>query len=159
MNLKEGNMDKKIAILVRAGLPFRKPVFYGVERARETGAKLVLIGVVPDLDTSRMVALSIHEFGSYDVISGRLEHETREFLERVVQFCLDNGITVETRIEKGGIEEIVTQVVKDRSVKLVVVPTPKTAEHHSEFLDAITHFAHELIDNELRCPVVSVLAT
>jgi hypothetical protein len=86
-----------------------------------------------------------------ECISGRLEYETEEFLERVVPFCLDNGITVETRSERGGIEGTV-EVIKDRGVKPVVVPTPTTSEYHSEVLDAITHFAHEVIDNELRCP-------
>jgi nucleotide-binding universal stress UspA family protein len=157
--LKEGGMNKKIAILVRAGLPYRKTVLYGFERAREIGAKLLLVGVIPELDASRRVALAMHELSSYEQISRRIEQETREFLERVVQFCLDSGVTVETQIERGGIEGVVKEVVKDRNIRLVIVPSPTNKEHHPEFLEAIRHFAHDMIENELRCPVVSVLAT
>ena len=155
--LKESKMDKKIAVLVRAGLPYKKTILYGFERAREIGAKLLLVGVVPDLDASRRVTVALLELSPYRNISSRLEYETDEFLERVVQFCLDNGIAVETQIEKGGIQRVITQVVKDRNIKLVIVPTPTKPEHHSEFLDAVKHFAHDIVENELKCPVVSVL--
>lgn len=152
-------MNKKIAILVRAGLPYRRTILYGFERAREIGAKLLLVGVVPDFDASRRVAMAIHEFGPYETISRKIEDETVEFIDRVIQFCLDNGIAVETKMEKGGIEGVIKQVVKDRNIKLVIVPTPSKTEHHSEFLDAIKHFTHDLVENELKCPVVSILAT
>lgn len=152
-------MEKKIAILVRTGLPYRRTILYGVERAREIGAKLLLVGVIPELDNSRMIALALHEFSPYETISRRIEDETGDFLERVIQFCLDNGIAVETQMEKGGLESVVKQVVKDKNIKLVIVPTPTKKEHHSEFLDAIKHFAHDIVENELKCPVVSVLAT
>lgn len=152
-------MDKKIAVLVRAGQPYKKTISYGFERAREMGAKLLLVGVVPELDASRRVGLAIHEFGPYENVACSLENEASEFLERAVQYCLDNGIIVETLMENGGIEGAVNQVVKDKNVKLVVVPTPTKREHHSEFLEAMKHFAQDVMDFERRCPVVLVLAT
>lgn len=152
-------MEKKIAILVRTGRPYRRTILYGVERAREMGAKILLVGVIPELDVSRRVGLAIHEYGPYEIISRKIEDETGEFLERVIQFCLDNGIAVETQMEKGGMEGVVKQLVKDKNIRLVIVPTPAKSEHHSEFLDTIKHFAHDIVENELKCPVVSVLAT
>lgn len=157
MPFKESKMDKKIAVLVRSGLPYKKTILYGLERAREIGAKLLLVGVVPDLDATRRVTVALLEINPYENISSRLEYETDEFLERVVQFCLDSGITVETQIEKGGLKGVITQIVKNNNIKLVIVPTPTKTEHHSEFLDAVKHFAHDLVENELKCPVVSIL--
>lgn len=150
-------MDKKIVVLIRAGLPYKKTILYGYERAKEIGAKLMLIGVIPSLDAPRRVALSMFEFGSYDVISKNLEREAGEYLDRAVQFCLDRGVVVETRVENGGLQGVIKQATDDKNTKLVIIPTPTKQEHHSEFLEAIKHFAHDILEPEIRCPVVSVL--
>lgn len=150
-------MEKKIVVLVRAGLPYKKTILYGFERSKEIGAKLLLIGVIPELDMSRRVAFSMFEFGSYDAISKNLERETGEYLDRAVQFCLDRGVVVETRVEFGGLQGVIKKSTEDRYTKLVIVPTPVRQEHHSEFLEAIKHFAHDILEHEIRCPVVSVL--
>jgi|MudIll2142460700_1097286.scaffolds.fasta_scaffold823314_1 nucleotide-binding universal stress UspA family protein len=152
-------MDKKIVVLIRAGVPYKNTISYGRQRAREAGAKLLLVGVVPDLNLSRRTAFASFEIGPYSTISKKMEEETSLYLDRAVQFCLDNAITVETQTETGGIESSVKKFAKDPNVKLVVVPTPSKKEHHSEFLDAIKHFAHDVLDYELCCPVVTVLAT
>lgn len=151
-------MDKKIAVLIRAGLPYTKTIKYGNEKAREIGAKILLVGVIPDLDASRRVALSLYEFSSYDNFSKKLEREAVDYLERAIQFCLDNGITAEVSLEAGGLEKAIKKTSKDKDTKLVVVPSPVKEEHHHEFLSAIKHFAHDMLDHEVRCPVVSVLA-
>jgi hypothetical protein len=153
-------MDKKIVVLVRAGLPYRNTILYGKQRAREANAKLLLVGVIPDMDSSsRRFSFATYELASYETITRKLEEETSDYLERAVQFCLDNCITVETAVASGGLQGAVSKYSKDEYAMLVVVPTPTKREHHSEFLDAIKHFTHDMIDYKLRCPVVSVLAT
>ena len=152
-------MDKKIVVLIRAGLPFKNTIIYGRQRARETGSKLLLVGVIPDMGLSRKLAFATYEIGPYENIAGRMKQETSEYLERAVQFCLDNGATVETATESGGLEGVVKRYAKDPGVRLVIVPSPTRREHHSEFLDTIRHFTQEIIDYNICCPVVSVLAT
>ncbi|MDP2158332.1 MAG: hypothetical protein Q8K68_11555 [Nitrospirota bacterium] len=96
-------MDKKIVVLVRAGLPYRNTILYGKQRAREANAKLLLVGVVPDMDSSsRRFSFAAYEIAPYETITRKLEEETSDYLERAVQFCLDNGITVETAFASGG---------------------------------------------------------
>lgn len=151
-------MDKKIAILIRAGQPYSKTIKYGYEKAREIGAKILLVGVIPDLNASRRFALSLYEFSSYDTFYKRLESETVDYLERAIQYCLDKGITVEVSVEAGGLENVIKKTSKDKDTKLVIVPSPVKEEHHHEFLSAIKHFAHDILDQEPGCPVVSVLA-
>ncbi|MBI4684940.1 MAG: hypothetical protein HY755_07050, partial [Nitrospirae bacterium] len=92
-------MNKKIVVLIRTGLPYKNTIIYGRQRAREAGANLLLVGVIPAMDSSRRVAFATYEFSSYENIAKKLEEETSVYLERAVQFCLDNAITVETRIE------------------------------------------------------------
>ncbi len=151
-------MEKKIVILIHPGLPYRKTIRYGSERAREMGAKLLLLSVIPEFE-SHTTAVALYEFGPYGAVSKKFEEDITGFLERAVQFCLDNGITADTRVERGDIEEAIKQVVRDRNVRLVVVPTPTKEVHHAAFIETIRQFAHNMLDHELRCPVVSVLAT
>jgi hypothetical protein len=44
----------------------------------------------------------------------------------------------------------------DVDIKLIVMPTDKEG-HHSPFLHAISQFAHDMLDYEPNCPVVSVV--
>ncbi len=152
-------MEKRIIVLVHPGLPYRKTIRFGSERAREMGAKLSLLTVIPEFDEFERVALATHEFAPYETVSTNIEKDIVTFLERAVQFCLDNGITVDTQVERGGIEEVIKQAAKNTSTKLIVVPAPTKHAHHLPFLDAIRQFAHNMLEHELRCPVVSVLAT
>lgn len=153
-------MARKVVVLVQPGLPYRKTILYGSERAREMGAKLLLLGVVPDLDESERVALAMHEFAPYEAVTGKMESEINDFLEKAVQFCLDNGVVADTLLERGRLQEVIREVVRDIGVRLVVVPTPtKRERHHSAFIEAIRQFAHSVMEHELRCPVVSVVAT
>ncbi len=50
------------------------------------------------------------------------------------------------------------RITKDANIKLIVMPTPSRKEHHSPFLHAISQFAHDMLDYDLNCPVVSVVA-
>ena len=152
-------MEKKIVVLIRAGVPYKNTIIYGRQRARETGSKLLLVGVIPTINSPQMVALAACEIGSYSTITKKFEEEAAQYLERAVQFCLDNSLTVETAVQDGGVGGVAKMYSKDTSVRLVVVPTPVKQEHHSEFLDTLKHFTHNIIDHELRCPVVTVLAT
>lgn len=156
---KEDIVDKKIVVLVHPGLPYRKTIKYASARAREIGAKLLLLTVFPEFDESERVALAVHEFASYETVSNNIEKDVVTFLERAVQFCLDNGITADTQVERGSVEEVIRQAAKNTSTKLIVVPAPTTHAHHLAFLDTIRQFAHNMLEHELRCPVVSVLAT
>jgi hypothetical protein len=125
------------------------------------GAKLVLAGIVPALGAGRKIALAAYKMAPYDTLEKMNEMEAAGYLERVVQFCLDNGITAETQIVSGGMETAIRQFGKDTNVKLVVVPTPTKKEHHTEFfdvLDAFKHFTHDVLEPQLFCPVVSVVA-
>jgi len=154
-------MEKKVVVLVRAGVPYKSTIVYGKQRARDMGAKLVLAGIVPALGTGRRTALAAYDIAPYDTLEKLNEIEAARYLDRVVQFCLDNGITAETQIVAGGMETAIRQFGKDRSVKLVVVPTPTKKEHHSEFfdvLDAFKHFTQDVIEPQLCCPVVTVVA-
>lgn len=152
-------MDKKIVVLIRAGVPYKNTISYGRQRAREAGAKLLLVGVIPAMTSSHMVALATCEIGPYETIVKKFEKEAYEYLERAVQFCLDNSLTVESTVQSGGVGGVAKMYSRDTNVKLVVVPTPIKQEHHSEFLDTLKHFTHNILDHELRCPVVTVLAT
>jgi hypothetical protein len=150
---------KKVAVLLRKGLPYKRTILYGYRRARELGAKLLLIGVVPRLDNARMLSMALCEVAPYDALSKQIERESFEFLEWGIQFCLDKGITVESRMEAGGLDVAMKRASEDKEIRLVVIPTPTNDEHHREFLSAIKHFAHDVFDHELRCPIVSVVST
>lgn len=152
-------MDKKIVVLVHPGLPYRKTIKYASERAREIGAKLLLLTVTPEFDESERVALAMHEFAPYETISKNIGNDVNVYFERAVQFCLDNGITADTQVERGSVEEVIKQAAKNTSTKLIVVPAPTNHAHHLAFLDTIRQFAHNMLEHELQCPVVSVLAT
>lgn len=148
---------KRVAVLVRKGLPYKRTILYGHARARELGAKLLLIGVVPRLDGARMMSMALCEVAAYDVVARELEGEASEFLEWAIQFCLDKGITAESRLETGGLDVVMKRASEDRDIGLVLIPTPTNEEHHREFLSAIKSFAQDVIDRELRCPIVSVV--
>ncbi|MBI5057379.1 MAG: universal stress protein [Nitrospirae bacterium] len=152
-------MEKKIVVLVHPGLPYRKTIRYARERARDMGAAILLLSAIPEFDESDKVALAVHEFASYENVSRHMEKDIIGFLERVVQFCLDDGITVDTQVERGSVEDVIKRVVKDINIKLVVVPTPTKEAHHAAFIGTIREFAHNMLEHELKCPVVSVLAT
>lgn len=152
-------MDKRIVVLVHMGLPYRKTIKYASERAREIGAKVTLLSVVTDLDDNDRAALAMHEIAHYDTVRGNMEKDIVAFFEKAVQFCLDNNITVDTRVEHGDIEEVLKRTAKDVYTKLIVVPAPTKHDHHVPFLDTIRQFAHNMLDHDLRCAVVSVLAT
>lgn len=152
-------MDRRIVVLVHAGLPYRKTIKYASERARETGAKLTLLGVIPDLAGQDMVSLAMHEIAPYETLARGVEKDVEAFYEEAVRFCLDNGITVDTRMERGDIEEILRKTARDVYTKLIVVPAPTKHEHHLPFLDTIRQFAHNMLEHDLRCAVVTVLAT
>jgi nucleotide-binding universal stress UspA family protein len=154
-------MDKKVVVLIRAGVPYKNTVMYGRQRAREAGAKLVLAGVVPALGPERRAALAAYDLAPFESIGRRFEEETAAYLDRAVQFCLDNGITTETQTVSGGMDTAIRQFGQDTAVKLVVVPTPTKKEHHSEFFDvleSLKHFTQDVIEPKLCCPVVSVVA-
>ncbi len=151
-------MDKKIVVLIHPGLSYRKPIKYASERAKEIGAKLLLLSVVPEFNESEKIMVAIQEIGPYDKVTDNIEKDIVVFLERAVQYCLDHEITVETMVERGGIEDVIKHVVKDKNIRLVVMPTPTKEAHHSAFIDTIRQFAHNMLEHDLRCPVVSVLA-
>lgn len=154
-------MDKKVVVLIRAGVPYKSTVMYGRQRAREAGAKLVLAGVVPSLGAERRAALAAFDLAPYERIGRNYEDEAAAYLDRAVQFCLDSGITTETQTVHGGMETAIRQFSQDATVKLVVVPTPAKKEHHSEFfdvLDSFRHFTQDVLEPKLCCPVVSVVA-
>lgn len=150
--------NKKVAVLLRKGLPYKRTILYGYRRARDLGAKLLLVGVVPRLDDSRMLSMALCEVAPYEAVSRQFEREAHEFLEWAIQFCLDKGITAESRVEAGGLDVAMKRASQDKEIALVVIPTPTNEEHHREFLGAIKHFAHDVFDHELRCPIVSVVS-
>lgn len=153
-------MQKRIAVLIRAGLPFRSTILYGRERAKETGAKMRLIGVIPKIDHARRVSLAMFESCSYDLLMRKQEEETVAYLERAIQFCLDHGITVESEVVAGGLDNVAREVSRDRDTKLLIIPSPTKDAYHHEFISTLKHFAHDIFDCEPACcPVVSVLAT
>ena len=152
-------MEKRVVVLIHMGLPYRKTIKYANERARALGAKVTLLGIVPEFNHRSRVALAMHESAPHDVLIGRMEREVEAFFEMAIQFSLDLGITVDTRIERGEIEEVLKRTAKDAYTKLIVVPAPTKHDQHMPFLDTIRQFAHNMLDCDLSCPVVSVLAT
>ena len=154
-------MEKKVVVLIRAGVPYKNTVLYGKQRSREAGAKLVLASVVPALGADRRTALAAYDIAPYQSIGRGYEEEAAAYLDRAVQFCLDNGITAETQAVSGGMDTAIQRFRTDKSVKLVVVPTPTKKEHHSEFFDvleSLKHFTQDVLEPSLCCPVVSVVA-
>lgn len=154
-------MDKTVVVLIRAGVPYKSTVIYGKQRAREAGAKLMLVGVVPSLGADRRAALAAYEVAPFASIDRHYAEEASAYLDRAVQFCLDSGITTEKQLVEGGMDTAIRQFRRDESVKLVVVPTPTKKEHHSEFfdvLDSFKHMAQDVLEPKLCCPVVSVVA-
>jgi len=152
-------MDKKIVVLVHPGLPYRKTIKYGCDRAREINAKLTLLAIIPEMNETERMSLAVHEFAPYTTISRNMENEAIEFLDRAVQYCLDSNMTVETLVERGSLEDVIKRTAGNANIKLIVMPTATQKKHHSSFLDAISQFAHNMLDHELRCPVVTVVAT
>lgn len=152
-------MEKKIVVLIQPGLPFRRTIRYAKERAGEIGAKLVLLTISPEFQAVDRMAFASYEIGPYQDIERSLDADVGWFFNRAVQYCRDMGIAVETMMEKGGVEQIIRNVVKDKNVKMVVVPTPTKEIQHEAFIDTLREFAHNMLDQELFCPVVSVLAT
>lgn len=152
-------MDKKIVVLIQPGLPFRRTIRYGYERAGEIGAKLVLLTISPEFEAVDRMALAQYEIGRYEVLEQSIDQEVRGFFDRAVQYCRETGIAAETLFEKGGVEETIRRVVKGGSVKMVVIPTPTKEIQHEAFIDTLREFAHNMLDQDLFCPVVSVLAT
>ena len=151
-------MDKKIVVLVHPGMPYRKTIKYGCVRAREMGAKLTLLAIVSELDGEDQIGMAVHEIAPYATLSRTRENETVDFLERAVQYCLDSNVTVQSRVERGSLEEAIKRIAEEADIKLIVMPTPTRKEHHSSFLHTISQFAHEMLDYDLKCPVVSVVA-
>ena len=152
-------MEKKIVVLIQPGLPFRRTIRYGHERAREIGAKLVLLSICPEFAAVDRMAFAAYEIGPYRDIEQSLYADVSGFFDRAIQYCRDTGIAVETLMEKGGVEQTIRSVVRDGSVKMVVVPTPTKEIQHEAFIDTLRDFAHNMLDQDLFCPVVSVLAT
>ena len=152
-------MDKKIVVLIQPGLPFRRTIRYGNERAREIGAKLILLSISPEFTAVDRMAFASYEIGPYANIEQSLYADVSGFFDKAVQYCRDTGIVVETLMEQGGVEQTIRNVVKDKNVKMVVVPTPTKEIQHEAFIDTLREFAHNMLDQELFCPVVSVLAT
>lgn len=151
--------QRKVAVLVRSGLPYRRTILYAHRRARELGAKLLLLGVVPTLDGTRMLSMALCEVAPHASVAPEIEREASEFLEWAIQFCLDKGITAESRLESGGLAAVMKRASEDKDIELVVIPTPTSEEHHREFLHALKCFAHDVFDYELRCPIVSVVSS
>lgn len=150
--------QRKVAVLLRSGLPYKRTILYAYARARERGAKLLLLGVVPTLDKRRMLSMALCEVARYDSVSSEVHREAAEFLDWAIQFCLDKGITAESRLETGGLDVVMKRASEAKDVELVVIPTPTSEEHHREFLSAFKCFAQDVFDYELRCPIVSVVA-
>jgi nucleotide-binding universal stress UspA family protein len=152
-------MEKKIVVLVHPGLPYRKTIKYGCQRAREINAKLTLLAIIPEMNETERMSLAIYESVPYATLSRNMETEAIEFLDRAVQYCLDSNMTVDTIVERGSIEDVIKRTAGNANTKLIVMPTATQKKHHSSFLYAISQFAHNMLDHELRCPVVTVVAT
>ena len=152
-------MDKKIVVLIQPGLPFRRTIRYGNERAKEIGAEIILLTVSPEFEAVDRMAFANYEIGPYRDIEQSQHADVGWFFDRAVQYCRDMGVVVETLVEQGGVEQTIRTMVKDKSVKMVVVPTPTKEIQHEAFIDTLREFAHNMLDQELFCPVVSVLAT
>jgi nucleotide-binding universal stress UspA family protein len=152
-------MEKKIVVLVHPGLPYRKTIKYGCQRAREMNAKLTLLAIIPEMNETERMSLALYESAPYETISRNMESEAIEFLDRAVQYCLDSNMTVETLIERGSLEDVIRRTAGNANTKLIVMPTATQKKHHSSFLHAISQFAHNMLDHELSCPVVTVVAT
>lgn len=152
-------MEKKIIVMVQPGLPFRRTIKYANERAGEIGAKLVLLSISPEFEAVDRMALAQYEFGVFGSLENSYYRDMGVFFDRALQYCRDTGIAVEPLLEKGGVEETIRRLVKDGNVKMVVVPTPTKDLQHEAFIDTLREFAHNMLDQDLFCPVVSVLAT
>jgi hypothetical protein len=155
---KEKTMDKQIVVLIHRGIPYSKTIKYASERAKELGAKLVLLSALPENNASERMSVAICEYGPYETVFRNVKKDIIEFLERAVQFCLDNGITVDTRVETGDVEYVIKLAAKDTATRLIVVPAPTKNDYNVPFLNTVKEFAHNMLDQELRCPVVSVLS-
>lgn len=151
--------NKKVVVLVKSGLPFKKTIQYGYELARDKGAKLELVGVGCSMDQTRMMAVALCEVSPYDTIARQMDVDTAQYLEQAVQFCLDKGITVQSRVEEGGLDLVMRKTSEEKDTKLVVVPTPTHHDHYHEFINAIKQFTHEVFDVGARCPIVTVVST
>ncbi|MBF0538790.1 MAG: universal stress protein [Nitrospirae bacterium] len=151
-------MNKKVAVVVYPGLEYKKAIMYARETAQEYNADLVITGVMPDLSNSGNMILAIGEYGNNDSIYKKIEKDCYEFFDSVSDFCTENGITIEKRIERGEIDEIISELQGDtQNIRLIVVPAATKNVSYSVFFDSIKQFAKKIIPQEMRCPVVSVL--
>ncbi|MBF0336366.1 MAG: universal stress protein [Nitrospirae bacterium] len=157
MSKIEGN--KKVAVVVYPGLEYKKAIMYARETANEYSADLVVTAVMPDLRDSGNMMLAIGEYGNNAAVCNKIERDCYEFFDRVEQFCTENGIKADQRIEKGEIDEIITALQADtQNIRLIVVPAATKNVNYSVFFDSIKQFARKMLPSqEMRCPVVSVL--
>ncbi|KJU87503.1 hypothetical protein MBAV_000317 [Candidatus Magnetobacterium bavaricum] len=156
MSKIEGN--KKIAVVVYPGLEYKKAIMYAKDTAEEYSADLMITGVIPDLSSGSMI-LTIGEYGNNAAICNDIEKDCYKFFDMVSQFCAENAIKIEKRIEKGEIDEIIGKLQSDtQNIRLIVVPAAAKSVSYSVFFDSIKQFARKMIPSqEVRCPVVSVL--
>jgi hypothetical protein len=122
-------------------------------------AKLALLAIIPEMNETERMLLAAHEIAPYATISRNIENDVIDFLDRAVQYCLDSNMTVETLVERGNLEDVIKRTAGNTNTKLIVMPTATQKKHHTSFLHAISQFAHNMLDHELRCPVVTVVAT
>ncbi len=151
--------NKKVAVVVYPGLEYKKAIMYARETAEEYSAELMVAGVMPDLRDSGNMMLAIGEYGNNATVCSKIEKDCYEFFDMVSRFCAENNIKIETRINKGEIDEIIGELQRDtQNIRLIVVPAATKNVNYSVFFDSIKQFARKMIPSqEVRCPVVSVL--
>ncbi|MBF0343446.1 MAG: hypothetical protein HQL06_04360 [Nitrospirae bacterium] len=151
-------MSKKVAVVVYPGLEYKKAILYGRETSIELNTDLMVMGVMPELRGASSAALAFGEFGNADSVCKKIEKDCYDFFERVSQYCSESGIKTEKRIEEGEIDEIISKLQGDtQNIRLIVVPAATKNVSYSVFFDSLKKFAKNMIPQEMRCPVVSVL--
>ena len=150
-------MKKKIAVLIYPGLEYKKAILYARDSAQILGTDIHLIGVIPELNNSERVSLSINEYGIYGDITQKMEKEVMAFFDTAYQFCKENNISVVRVIQKGHIEEVIETLKQSEDIRLVVVSTLTKSVNYLDAVSSVRKLAKHLIPNTGTCPVISVL--
>jgi hypothetical protein len=148
---------KKVAVIIYPGLEYKKAIRYGMETAESYGAGLMLVNVLPDHDDAGWLAMAMCECAPYDTIERSIDDEAHRFFKAVKSYCVEYGIEVETRLNRGTIEEVVAKLGSDADMlKLIVLPTHVGKVDYSVSVEKAEGVLQSVFQGPAKCPVVAV---
>ena len=145
----------KVAVIIYPGLEYKKAIRYAMDTARSYGASLMLVNVMPEHDAAGRPALAMCECAPYDTIERNIDDEAHRFFKAVKGYCVEYGLEVETRLERGTIEDVVAKLDADM-LKLIVLPTHVGKVDYSVSVHKAEGVLQNIFTGPAKCPVIAV---